>query len=284
VRTSEPSADSRRLLELARRISDACPPELGREIAATGSVATGWADAESDLELNLYVDSLPSDEERLAWLDRLGATEVDLDLETSPDGTPWSFFRVDGIPVEAGWQQIDSVEKWLRALLVAELHQHWLLVPADALVHAIPLRTSGLLPHWQAQLEQYPAQLRHRLIEGAIAGWRDPWSRLTLVRRSDSLRLREALIRDCQAVLRILFALNRLWEPDWKWIDHRVTALDVKPERLAERVNEIAETASSKEAVASCCALIRDTLALVPEEFAVEPAAAWAARELARAG
>lgn len=282
MEANEPSAESRRRLELARRISDACPPRLGREIAATGSVAAGWADGESDLELNLYVNSLPSAEERLDWLDHLGAEDVELDLETSPDGTPWSFFRVDGIPVEAGWQQIDSVETWLRRLLDAEIRDHWLLVPADAVVHAVPVRTGGLLSQWQAELSRYPQQLRHRLIEGACVGWRDPWSRLTLARRGDSLRLREALVRDCHAVLRILFALNSLWEPDWKWLEHRARALEIKPNRLVERVNEVVETASSEEAIAGCCALIRDTLALVPGEVGVESAAAWAARELAR--
>jgi hypothetical protein len=159
-----------------------------------------------------------------------------------------------------------------------------MLVPADALVHAVPLRTEGLLAAWQARLSRYPAQLGLRLIDAAVAGWREPWSRATLARRGDSIRLREALVSDCHAVLRILFALNDRWEPDWKWIEHRANALEVKPERLSERMKTVAETANLEEAVTNCCGLIRDALALVPHARNVERAAAWVTRELTSVG
>jgi Domain of unknown function (DUF4037) len=282
VETSQPSAESRHRLELARRIAEACPPELGREIAATGSAAAGWADFESDVELNLFVGTLPTVDERLSWLHDIGAEDVELDLETTPDGTSWSFFRVGGVVVEAGWQQTDAAETWLRRILAAETRDHWMLVPADALVTAVPLRSEGLLAEWRARLSDYPPELRDRLIEAAVSGWREPWSRLTLARRGDGVRFREALLRDCQAVLRILFALNNHWEPDWKWIEHRAKALDAKPEGLSERLNQLVETRSSEEAVADCCVLIRDTLALVPPTPSTERAAVWATSELER--
>lgn len=284
MQTKEPSAGSRHRLELARRIAEACPPEVGREIAATGSVAAGWADGDSDIELNLFVETVPTVEARLGWLGGIGAEDAEFDLETTPDGTPWSFFRVDGIAIEAGWQQIASVEAWLLRILAAETRDHWMLVPADALVHAVPLRTEGLLAAWQARLSRYPPALRHRLIEGAVAGWRDPWSRLTLARRGDGVRFREALVRDCHAILRILFALNSRWEPDWKWIEQRTEVLERRPESLSERLNQVVETTRPEEALTNCCALIRDTLALVPQTPAVQRAARWAAGELDRGG
>lgn len=49
----------------ARRLVQSCPPELGQEIAVTGSVARGVADEHSDVEINLCVDAMPEVERRL---------------------------------------------------------------------------------------------------------------------------------------------------------------------------------------------------------------------------
>jgi predicted nucleotidyltransferase len=49
---------SHALFPLAREMTDACPPELGSEIALAGSVARGWADEHSDIELNFWLETL----------------------------------------------------------------------------------------------------------------------------------------------------------------------------------------------------------------------------------
>jgi hypothetical protein len=51
------------------------------------------ADPYSDLELNFWAETLPSIEERAAWLRGLGATNVSVDLEPRADGTRWSIWR-----------------------------------------------------------------------------------------------------------------------------------------------------------------------------------------------
>ncbi len=53
---SDATAASRLRLDLAQRLTDVCPAELGQEIALTGSAARGRADDFSDIELNLWVD------------------------------------------------------------------------------------------------------------------------------------------------------------------------------------------------------------------------------------
>ena len=62
-------------------------------------------------------------------------------------------------------------------------------------------------------------------------------------------------------MLRIVFALNRAWEPDWKRLPEIVAPLAVKPERLAERIDE----ALREVDIVSARELVRDTLALAPD-------------------
>jgi hypothetical protein len=69
------------------------------------------------------------------------------------------------------------------------------------------------------------------------------------------------LADDLQNVLRIVFALNRVWEPSWKRLPQLVAPLAIKPERLAERIDEaVAETSLWKTRE-----LVLDTLVLAPD-------------------
>jgi hypothetical protein len=248
---------------LARALAEACPPRLGREIALTGSWALGLSDEYSDLELNLWVDEMPSAAARQEWLTRVHASNVWLDNETLPDGSVWSAFSVQDIVVEAGWQTFDALEQWLDRLVAAQITDHEMLMLADALVHAVPLRTERL-GVWQSRLAHYPEQLRQRLIETTLAQWAYPATPAALARREERLRLAASLVHHAHLVLRILFALNRLWEPDWKWIDHRSQAMDIKPRALAKRLNTMFAEPDAIDAVTHLLQLIRDTLELVP--------------------
>ena len=80
------------------------------------------------------------------------------------------------------------------------------------------------------------------------------------------LPLRHAqVVGDVGSVLRILCALNRQWEPDWKWLRERTETFDVAPERLPERIDGIFSSQSAERAVELCLELVLDTLRLIPE-------------------
>ena len=85
--------------------------------------------------------------------------------------------------------------------------------------------------------------------------------RQALLQRSGLLALAAMLAEDMQNVLRIVFALNRQWEPSWKRLPQLVAPLAVKPELLAERIEETLATHSLRQGRL----LVRDTLALCPD-------------------
>ena len=111
---------------------------------------------------------------------------------------------------------------------------------ADALVHSVPLRTTGLLAAWQERLRTYPDEVAAARIEEAALtrGGFAPAGLLTVARPGERLALLERMVDDAARVVRIVFALNRVWQPTHKRLAARLDPLAVKPARLAERIEE----------------------------------------------
>ena len=251
-------------LELARELAEACPPELGHEIALTGSVARGVADDASEIELNFWTDEIPPGNEREVWLREMGGDPLVVDATPGADGTRWVICFVRGIQIEAGWQSIERQRDLVRQLAAGEILDHQRLIVADTLHTGVPLRTEGLLAEWQSALAEYPPALGERLIEESVERWSWPPFHWTLAERGEWLAVSGRLVGDVGAVLRILYALNERWEPDWKWLRHRTQDFAVVPDRLAERIDAIFSSSDPQRAVEQCLELILDTLRLLP--------------------
>lgn len=278
------SEASRRRFKLARAIAEVCPPELAQEIAVTGSTSRGVANSHSDLEINVWTDLLPLRQLEInAWLhanlDWLKGLEKirELYVDQTPiiDGSVWITFQVGDIWVEMSWQRLDTQSSLVKRLLSGDVVVHGLLMVADALIYAIPLRSSGLLGEWQIALAEYPMLLQDRLIRDAADAWMFPLHVDTCWKTYGEHRLQflEHLIFDVHGLLRLVFALNRTWEPDWKRLRQRLSPLSIKPTRMISRMNLVLIEADRLEARAACYRLIRDALSLTPSRFKVSRAA-----------
>jgi tRNA nucleotidyltransferase/poly(A) polymerase len=82
-------------------------------------------------------------------------------------------------------------------------------------------------------------------------------------------------------VLRIVYALNRVWEPTTKRLASRVDSLAVKPERLAERITEALTEPDPRRALLTLTELQLDTVQLAPSGPNVDRARTWLADGLA---
>lgn len=268
---------SRYRYDIARRLAEACPATLGEEIAVTGSVALGVADDASDVEVNFWTDVLPSVEERRDWIDRIGGAEAQIAPTPWSDGSLNATFRVGDVWVEAGWMTRESLAETLRGILAAEVLGHTRLQLAWVVEQAVSLRTGGLLAHWQRELLAYPEPLAERLIEVNTRVFQLPHAmrgRWTYCRRSQPLALTERLTWETYNVLRVLFALNRRWEPDFKWLRLVTGDLAIALERLAERIEEVFTALRLERRVSTSLRLIQDTLALAPATPGIERARA----------
>jgi hypothetical protein len=76
-------------------------------------------------------------------------------------------------------------------------------------------------------------------------------------------------------VLKIVFALNRVWLPTTKRLAVRVEPLGIKPDRLAERIEEALTEPDPRRALLIMTELELDTVQLAPSGPNIDRARTW---------
>lgn len=268
-----PGARSRELRDLAQRVVDALPVEVAEEVVLTGSVSRGVADEVSDIELLIVT---PEQLELGACFEHARAAGLE-GLDTWGDPTTptkrVSGFR-EGVSLELVWWSRELSESSVDAFFRPESPS-----AADAIAHGVPLRTSGSLARWQARLGDYPAELANARIEDAALTWGgfSAAGLLTLARPGERLARLERMLDDATRVLRIVYALNRVWPRTHKRLAARTASLAVKPERLAERIEEALSEPDGRRALLVMTELQAETAALAPDGPNVNRARRWLA-------
>jgi predicted nucleotidyltransferase len=269
------TARSEDLRALARRVADAFPPEV-IEVVITGSVSRGMADDVSDMEM-LVVTAAELGLDACFGLARAAGLER---LETWA-GAPPPAQRVsgylDGEPIELIFWPLAHAEARLPHILRGESP-----ASADALTHGIAVRGGELLAGWQEQLRRVPEETATRLIEDAASRWGGytPAALLTVARQDTALARAEWLVDAADRTLAIVYALNRVWQPSTKRLAARTAPLDVKPERLAERIEEALAERDPRRALSIMTELQLDTVRLAPSGPNVDRARIWLAEAL----
>jgi predicted nucleotidyltransferase len=261
------------LQALAQRVADALPPEV-IEVVVTGSVSRGLADELSDVEMLVVTEDEVSLERAFELAAAAGLEESDTWGDPSTP-TRRVFGYLDGVAVETIW--------WSRGLAEERFDQPG----ADqALLHGIALRTSGLLARWQEQLAVYPAELAAGRIEQAAERWGGyaPSALLTITRPDTALARAEWLVDSAQRVLAIVFALNRERRPTAKRLAANVAPLAIKPDRLAERIEEALAVRDPRTSLRLMAELQLDAVRLAPSGPNVDRAREWLARALEALG
>lgn len=260
-----PSARSTELLELARRIVDALPHDVVEEAAVTGSVSRGVADELSDVEMLLVTSAELSLEECFALAGAAGLEQLST---WGPQDVPTRrvFGYFDGVPIELVW--------WSRA------HAETAFAGSgDAIVHAVPLRTAGHVGRWQAELATVPVET---ICEEAALPWGGfaPEGILTIARPRETFSRLEWTVDGANRVLRIVYAVNGLWPPTAKRLAERSDDLSVKPEQLAERIEDALTERDPERALRVLTELQLDAVLLAPDGPNVLRAREWLARAL----
>jgi predicted nucleotidyltransferase len=257
------------LRALAQRLADAFPPQVV-EVVLTGSVSRGMADDVSDIEMLCITEERLSLEQAFELVRLAGLEERDSWGDpATPTRRVFGYF--DGQPVETIWWSRELAEEGFATAGSAE-----------ALAGGVALRTSGLLADWQQRLADYPAELAVERIEKAAERWGGfaPAGLLTLVRPDCSLARMEWMVESAQRILAIVFALNRIHQPTTKRLAARVEPLPVKPDRLAERIDEALAERDPRTALSLLTELQLETVQLAPSGPNVDRARIWLAEAL----
>jgi predicted nucleotidyltransferase len=264
---------STKLRMLAQRVADALPAEVAEEVVLTGSVSRGVADEVSDIEMLVVVSEPLELDACFGFAEAAGLEGLDTwGVQEGP--TRRVSGRRERVPIELIWWPREFADRQIDRLLAGEMP-----ATADALVHGVPLRTTGLLEAWQQRLRAYPPDLAAAQIEQAALPWGGfaPAGVLTLIRPGDRLALIEWMLDGALRVLTIVFALNRAWQPTTKRLAARIAPLSIKPDRLAERIHEALIEPDPRRALRVMSEVQLDTVQLAPSGPNIDRARSWLA-------
>jgi hypothetical protein len=258
------------LRAVAQRIADALPENV-EEVVVTGSVSRGVADDVSDIEMLLVTSDELGLEECFALAGDAGLIGLDT---WGQQGVPTKRVSgyLEGVPIELVWWPRAYAEEMVDAIFEGNLGG-----TADALANGVALRTSGLLAQWQERLAHYPEELAQAQIEDAALTWGGftPAGLLTIIRPGERLSCLERMVDDAIRITRIVFALNRVWQPTTKRLAARVAPLAVKPERMAELIEEALTEPDLRRGVIVMTELQLETAELAPDGPNIIRARQW---------
>jgi hypothetical protein len=181
---------------------------------------------------------------------------------------------LEGVPIELIWWSRELAESSVDGFFEVDVSSG-----ADAIASGVALRTSGSLARWQARLADYPEELARARIERAALPWGGfaAAGLLTIVRPSERLALVEWNFDGALRVLAISYALNRAWPPTTKRVAARIASLELKPDRLPERIEESLTEADPRRALLVMTELQLDAVNLAPGGPNVNRAREWLA-------
>lgn len=250
-------------LDFARQVARAyCKNPKVKVIVISGSVSRQQADDYSDIELDVFWQEAPTDEERLHPIEqvngRLLMFEPYQDDEWSED------YMIDDVQMDLSNFLVATMDQVIADVLAGDtaMHKHLRLA---AMQQAIPLYGHKQIKQWQAQIT-YPRVLAQAVIEEnlrfeALGIW---YLHRALLVRQDLLMLHDIFCRMQRRILATLCGLNRIFvhHPHYKWQDELIAQMFFKPANLAERLKQVFLLPPA-EGIAELQKLLEETIALV---------------------
>jgi hypothetical protein len=232
-----------------------------RAIVVGGSVARGYADRYSDLEMPLFWDELPSDERRLAIIADLEATFLyGYDGPAQEDQLLINGFQVDFWHNTVAYEEatIDAVLKAYDTDLGSSNFM-------DTVRACISLYGDEIVRRWKQRARDYPDGLAVRSIAENVAHLEIGHLEVHAARENPTMVY--STIGELQKrVFMILLALNKEYYPTPKWMYQAMRKMGVKPRDVVRRFRE-AFHRPQDEAIADTVAVVQETLSLVDERY-----------------
>lgn len=244
-------------LELAQNLSRQLSEFSGiRAVAAGGSVARGYADAYSDLELLVYWNHQPDAETRLAVFNCLNAERRYPKMDIGYD----SAYLIDGFPVDVWHRTMEQEEAAADKVLngfSTDLDAGNVL---DTIRFAIPLYGVDYLEPIKECVEQYPDGLAVEFLKRFLPHFHLR-QLLYAARRDNPTAFYSILNSILDGLFLVLLALNRSYFPTYKWFYKRLAELPVVPEQIDFRLRQL-YVESPLFAVKQLTAILEETVAL----------------------
>ncbi|HZG44568.1 MAG TPA: DUF4037 domain-containing protein [Longimicrobium sp.] len=223
-------------------------------IAIGGSYAKGSGDSFSDVDIYLFANEV------LPAARRAERVVAELGAESRPEswGADDPFvqggtdFRHAGQRVECWLRSTREVNATLGACLGGEVRREYVVwtvmgflsYTALADVHSMRIVDDphGILARWKEAVARHPEALRRNVLGRFMpeaAFWPENFHYRTAVQRADVIYTSAIVQQVLQALVQVVFALNRAYFPGEKRLAHAMEMLPVQPPGFARRVQDL---------------------------------------------
>jgi predicted nucleotidyltransferase len=248
-------------LDFARRVSKLCKYPGVCAIVTGGSVARGYSDIYSDLELILYWDRIPEPDVKRSITADLGAEyrypKIDQGYESA--------FLINGFPVDIWHHTVADEESVMDKVLreySLDLNANNVL---DTVRNCIPLYGSEFIQKWKNQAEAYPEELSVRFLQTYLPHFH--LRQINFAANRDNPTAYYAMLSAIQSSLfLVILALNESYFPTYKWMYNRIADLPHVPLNLGSRLRQMFYEPPIR-AVTQLHSVLTETLAIVEERY-----------------
>jgi hypothetical protein len=249
-------------IEMAQVLTERLLPFEGiQALVVAGSVARGYADQFSDIELPIFWDKNPSDSTRLEIAAALGGEFIyGYNGPANEDQLLIGGVQVDLWPLTTARE-----EEVLSAVLEDFSTDLGHLNALETLRSCLPLYGHTIIEGWKERARDYPDGLAEKLIRQHLASFSTNELYLMAQRENPTSFLAQ-LCHLQQEVFLVLLALNRQFFPTFKWLYRSLETLQIKPKEIGHRFRAAFQV-SPEEAAADMVRVLESTLELVERTY-----------------
>ncbi len=208
-------------------------------VAVAGSVALGYADRFSDLDLAVFWSLAPTDQERREIIKRARGRRAQLAASHGEEACWSDTYEVDGIAIDVRHMDVETTSRILADVLERSDPSLSKQRHLASLLSALPLAdSSAVLTDWQSRARVYPHALSVAMVRAHLR-FPPAWEQEQLAERNELLTLYESLCIAQKRLLLVLMGLNRLYYPGWLWVDRLIAQMHTSPLKLAPRCKQV---------------------------------------------
>ena len=206
-------------------------------VALAGSRGKGRSDEQSDYDFRVYADAYRGPDVR--------QTEQWYRFETAMHEWEAKGFRMDGVWMRGYAGVRRDLDAWLTGTAVPKTFE-WTIwgyhLPTDLANQQIVLDPQGVLGGWKQQLAVYPEALRVSVLQQyreVLQYWASDYHYESKVARRDLVFLVGLTGKLANAILQVVFALNRAYFPGDGWNLPMAAGLERLPPDFVSRMASI---------------------------------------------
>lgn len=259
---------SQYLRRLARRVAGpyiALPHT--RAAMFMGSAAEGESDLFSDLDMAIYYEELPSDEDLAAVREANHGAPMwilgDRDKGTLVEGN-----LVDGVECQLAHATVAAWQRDMDRVLIELDVTSPLQKALEGTLHGIPLHGEALIQGWKERAAAYPEPLAEAMVRHHLSFFPLWFLEERFASRDAVLWHYQAMVESAQNILGVLAGLNRLYYAtfQFKRMGRFVGQMRFAPPRIAERLEELFAD-DRRSGIRVLEELVAETVALVEQHM-----------------